>query len=94
MNGIYPFGFTNVMPGDYLLVAGTDVDGDEFICDTGEACGAYPTAETMVPITVTGSRSGLTFVTGFELDVGTSAASAGAPAERGYSRRVGRGPSQ
>jgi serine protease len=94
VNGIYTFSFGDVPPGDYLLIAGTDVDGDEVVCDPGEACGAFPTTETIVPITVTGNRTGITFVTGFDLDVGTTAASAGEPAPRGYSRHVGPRPSE
>ena len=81
----------NVDPGEYLLVAGTDSDGDEFICDPGEACGAFPTTETIVPITVSSDRGGLSFVTGFEGDVGTAAASAGA-ARGGAATRAGSGP--
>jgi hypothetical protein len=66
------------------------------VCDPGEACGAFPTTETIVPITVNANRTGLSFVTGFAADVSTSAASAdaSAPAARGYSRgaRAGAGP--
>lgn len=31
-----------VPEGDYLIFAGTDRDDDGWICDLGEACGAYP----------------------------------------------------
>lgn len=31
-----------VAPGDYLLVAGSDIDGDRVICQAGEICGAFP----------------------------------------------------
>jgi serine protease len=94
VGGIYSFSFSGVAPGDYLLIAGTDVDGDDLVCDTGEACGAFPTTETIVPITVDGNRTGLTFVTGFEADISTAAAGADAqaPARRGYSHLVGGRP--
>jgi len=88
VNGSYSFNFDSVDPGDYLIIAGTDSDNDDFICDSGEACGAYPTTETIVPITVNGDRIGLRFTTGFEVDVGTAAAGV-TPSTRGYSRQPG-----
>jgi serine protease len=92
-NGSYPFSFTGVSPGDYLLIAGTDSDGDTFICDPGEACGAFPTTETIVPITVNADRNGLQFVTGFKAEVGAAAAGAGEAAPgRGYATELGRSP--
>jgi serine protease len=80
-----------VTPGDYVLVAGTDSDGDTVVCDAGEACGAFPTTETVVPITVNGNRTDLQFTTGFEVNVGASISSA-APAAPGYSREIGGTP--
>ncbi|MEQ8859428.1 MAG: S8 family serine peptidase [Pseudomonadales bacterium] len=41
-NGEYAFQLNDVAPGDYRLFAGTDLDDDDFICDGGEACGAFP----------------------------------------------------
>jgi len=92
-NGRYAFKFDAVDPGDYLIIAGTDSDNDDFICDPGEACGAYPTTETIVPITVESHRTGLFFTTGFGLDVGTTAAGV-TPSARGYSREVGGSPAE
>jgi serine protease len=92
-NGSYAFSFADVEPGDYLLIAGTDLDNDQIVCDSGEACGAYPTTATIVPITVNADRTDLSFVTGF--DVGVSAPSAGVtPSARGYSRQIGESPNQ
>ena len=42
VDGAYTFTLHDVPPGDYRLFAGTDLDNDDFICDGGEACGAYP----------------------------------------------------
>jgi serine protease len=42
VDGEYRFSVTDVPSGRYRLYAGTDLDNDEFICDGGEACGAYP----------------------------------------------------
>lgn len=52
-NGEYQFSFplengdgvqtqSEVTPGDYFLVAGTDLDNDGIICQPGEACAEYP----------------------------------------------------
>ena len=36
----------SLVPGTYVIVAGTDVDNDDFICDEGEPlCGVYPSLE-------------------------------------------------
>ena len=43
--GQYVYQFVNVSDGSYIIVAGTDSDNDFFICDSGEACGAFLTAE-------------------------------------------------
>lgn len=48
----YEFSFTGVAPGDYYVVAGSDLDNDKFICDGGEACGAYGAHNDILPVTV------------------------------------------
>lgn len=57
------FAFEGLAPGAYVIVAGTDLDDDGYLCDDGEACGAYPVLEQPIPITVTAdeTRSGLDF---------------------------------
>ena len=40
--GDYAYSFSNVPQGDYRIYAGSDADNDFFICDAGEACGAWP----------------------------------------------------
>jgi serine protease len=88
--GRYRFSFGDVDPGSYILIAGSDSDGDFFICDPGEACGAFPTTETIVPLEIQSNRSGIEFVTGFNGSIG--AASAGSESSyRGFARRVGEG---
>lgn len=42
-----------VEPGDYRLMAGSDVDVDGFICQPGEVCGAYPDYDNRETLTVT-----------------------------------------
>ncbi|MDK8463702.1 S8 family serine peptidase [Marinobacter sp. SS13-12] len=40
--GQYRFAFDQVEPGEYFLVAGTDIDNNGLICENGEACAEYP----------------------------------------------------
>ncbi|MBS8240604.1 hypothetical protein DYI22_08795 [Marinobacter lipolyticus] len=40
--GQYSFEFGDVEPGSYFLVAGTDIDNNGLICESGEACAEYP----------------------------------------------------
>jgi serine protease len=82
VNGSYSFQFTNVAAGTYLVVAGSDPDNDDSICDAGEACGAYLTLDEPVRITVNANRSGLNFNAGFMTSIGTASAS-GNPLARG-----------
>lgn len=86
VKGVYHYRFEDVPPGRYQVVAGTDMDNDRNICDPGEACGAYPTLETIVTVEVPGSHYGLDFVTGFQANLGPGVASASGPARRGWSR--------
>jgi serine protease len=41
-NGQYAFAFSDVAPGEYFILSGSDNDYDGLICDAGESCGAYP----------------------------------------------------
>ena len=45
-SGEYPYRFTDVPAGNYQIVAGSDADNDFFICDAGEACGAWPVLDS------------------------------------------------
>lgn len=64
-DGRYSFRFDDIEPGEYFLVAGTDNDNDGFICDAGEACGAYPTIGVPDPIRFDRDRADLDFVIGY-----------------------------
>ncbi len=48
-------------PGDYQLFAGTDLDNDLLICDSGEACGAYLTIDQPLTITLDRDRDDIDF---------------------------------
>lgn len=41
-DGQYRYAFDDVPPGEYFLVAGTDMDNNGLICENGEACAEYP----------------------------------------------------
>jgi serine protease len=57
----YTFSTAGIPPGRYFLIAGTDRDNDDFICDIEDACGFFPTPVTMIADQVI---SGITFVVG------------------------------
>jgi serine protease len=63
-SGSLAYGLRNVPAGSYVIVAGTDVDGDDFICDEGEPlCGLYPALGLAVQVDIAedGTISGLDF---------------------------------
>ena len=60
--GRYVYRTAKVPGGSYLVVAGTDRDNDDRICDIGEACGIYPLEDDPSEILVDGDRAGIDFV--------------------------------
>ena len=76
-SGSYSYQFTEVEPGDYLIIGGTDSDADGYLCDNGEACGGYPSLDLLETITI--SESDLTnqnFLTGFYISLENRATTA------------------
>jgi serine protease len=57
----YPFEFTSIPAGEYEIVAGTDADNDFFICDAGEACGAWLTVDQPIRIKLDSDVTNLDF---------------------------------
>ncbi len=57
----YPFEFTKIPSGEYEIVAGTDADNDFFICDAGEACGAWLTVDQPIRIKLDSDITNLDF---------------------------------
>jgi serine protease len=57
----YPYFLTDVPAGEYEIVAGTDTDNDLFICDAGEACGAWLTVDQPILIQLEENVSQLDF---------------------------------
>lgn len=77
--GTYAFRFDAVSAGTYYLVAGSDMNNDGYICDAGEACGAWPTLGVLTPLGASGARSDLDFSVAFDPAVAPVGATAGAP---------------
>ena len=48
----YEYAFTDVVPGDYYVVAGSDLDNDKFICNGGETCGTYSAHNEILSVVV------------------------------------------
>lgn len=78
VNGQYTFSFGGRSAGDYFVIAGSDSNNDNFICDPGEACGAWPTLAQFDAITVGPSATGVNFFTGFETSVSGQVATSSA----------------
>jgi len=68
IHGIYDFRFNNVAADTYWVVAGSDTNNDGYICDIGEACGAYLVVRDPTPIEVNGQVRLSDFSAGFEVD--------------------------
>ncbi|ROU02038.1 hypothetical protein EB809_00620 [Marinobacter sp. R17] len=86
-NGQYTFAFDDVPQGEYFLVAGTDMDNDGFICQSGEACAEYPTNGLPQPITKGDEPiSGISLTTSFARSSAAGASLSDVP-PGGYSRQ-------
>ncbi len=84
-NGVYDFTLDNVPTGQYRLFAGTDSDNDFFLCDAGEACGAYQTLDSPDVLNINGDMSGLDFVSGFRTNISPLAATTSGISDNGIS---------
>ena len=51
-DGVEPKEMSEIAPGSYYLVAGSDIDGDGIICQPGEACAEYPVSGLREVITI------------------------------------------
>jgi serine protease len=91
--GEYRFDIVDVPPGDYRLFAGTDLDDDDFICDGGEACGAFPSLSDPAIISVDARQqptvTDLTFASEFRTTATTTASASGRPGGAGDSADSG-----
>lgn len=89
LGGIYNYIFSSVPQGSYYVIAGTDSDNDEFICDEGEACGGYPTRNQLTPLNLSNSSfQNIDFVTGFNVNLGVTANDATQIPREGFRRTI------
>ena len=83
-NGEYRWALNDLPAGSYRIVAGSDMDDDNFLCDAGESCGAYRTLDAAERITVDPSVdpeiTDIDFVSEFRAVITTQATSTGADA--------------
>lgn len=63
--GSYSYRFEDVPPGEYRVVASTDMNDDRQVCGPMEACGAYPDLATPATVAVQGNRTDLDFAAAF-----------------------------
>ena len=81
VDGQYQYSFTNIPAGEYVVIAGSDIDNDFFICSLGESCGRYPTNDRPQRIVVNDDVDGLNFLATILSDAISSAQSNGDRAE-------------
>ena len=72
INGEYSYSITGIDPGDYHILAGSDLDNNLFICEAGESCGSYPILGDAAVITVDQDISNLDFDISFNQNLGSS----------------------
>ncbi|MEQ6342998.1 MAG: S8 family serine peptidase [Gammaproteobacteria bacterium] len=74
-SGQYRYNLTGVVAGTYQVIAGSDSNNNQIICDPGEACGGYLTLEQPKLVTLTDSDlGGIDFTTGFDTSLRAGAA--------------------
>jgi serine protease len=73
--------FESIPSGEYLVISGTDLNNDGFICDPAEACGAYPVENSPETIVVDGAVTGIDFLVAYRTGVPTTTASKAASKE-------------
>lgn len=70
VNGVYTFSFSGLFYNKtYSIYAGTDSNNDGYICDEGEACGAYLSLDNPMEFTVLDDMSGLVFTTDINISL-------------------------
>jgi serine protease len=75
VDGVYDFQLTDISAGDYYLVAGSDVDNDNYICEVGESCAAYPAYGNAEVLKVDRNLTGLDFLATINSGLSSSSAS-------------------
>ncbi|MBE9540257.1 MAG: S8 family peptidase, partial [Proteobacteria bacterium] len=87
-SGLYRYQFQDIPTGSYELHAGSDTDNDFFICDAGEACGSYLTADQPIVIELEADTHSIDFPIEFLVNIPTVNASNSAGTDTKISRRA------
>ena len=81
--GRYEYRFTDVEPGVYYIIAGSDPDNDGFVGGSGEALGIYPTEDDRVLIIANRNFEELDFNVTYEIPLEAGATAQAEPAKKG-----------
>ena len=81
--GQYEYRFTDVEPGVYYIIAGSDPDNDGFVGGSGEALGIYPTEDDRVLIIANRNFEELDFNVTYEIPLEAGATAQAEPAKKG-----------
>ncbi len=74
--GKYEYSFSGLSYGDsYIIYAGTDSNSNSYICDDGEACGAYLSLDKPVEITINSDLTDVDFSTDINMNLHDTATS-------------------
>lgn len=71
IDGFYSYLFTDIPAGSYEIFAGSDSDNDQFICDEGEACGAWLTVDQPVSVELESDTGDIDFPVEFRVLIPT-----------------------
>jgi serine protease len=87
-DGRYDFSFPSLAAGRYQVFAGSDADNDLFICDAGEACGAWLTTDQPGEINLDRDRDDVVFPVDYLISLPDAATNdAGSAGRHGLPRR-------
>jgi len=64
VEGQYTYRFDDVPIGNYYIAAGSDINNDGVVCETGESCGFYPSIGDLLILRVDENKSDLNFPAG------------------------------
>ena len=86
--GVYNYSFTGVTAGEYLLVAGSDFDNNDAICDFSESCGVYPRRDSAnFILTINGNLTNVDFLVDYEIGLRTNAFSSNSAAATSFASK-------
>jgi serine protease len=79
-NGVYTYQFAGLTSGGtYAIYAGTNPDNDDYICEDGEACGAFLSLDQPGTLTVNANMEDIDFSTNVSMNLNLSAKSQATP---------------